>query len=261
MYFTNIVPLMHILSSGGPNIRDVPKMRVRIMLEASVGQAYEVLSLLANRIERWLPGLDKDRLQEEVIKDPERMAKSFGEFLRNGARAVIIVVASFVLKLVSCFSPSDFIGEDWTVWKGPANGNGFVGDEDRDVREDNFSEIDWSKAEFTTCLEDGEPRITGEEKLCRLKKSGEIRYGGRAFLSLLKDYQENGESSVLENLYRTKGIKYVDFFGLIIRAPNGSRNVLYLYRFGGGMWGWSYFWLVFKWGDKGFSAVSQVSSN
>ncbi len=223
------------------------------MSEATVGQAYEVLALLANRIEKWRPGLDKDCLQEEVIKDPERVAAQFAQFLKNGARAVIVFVVSFVLKLVSTFNPAEFINKDWLVWKGPANGDGKSGDEDRDVREDALSEIDWSKVDFDDCLEEGESSITGEEKLCRMKESGKILLGGRAFLTLWQDYQKNGEASVLEQLRKTQGITYVDFFGLVLRDPDGNRCVLYLF-FDGEQWRWNYYWLRFGWSRRNRSA-------
>lgn len=230
------------------------------MKAVSREQAVAVMATLMANVD-WNE-LDGKLLQDEVFADPKDAGKRFTQFLKNGAKAVVTVVASFVLKLASSFDSTEFIGKGWSVWKGPADGNGLEGDEDRDVREDDLAEIDWSHVEFETCLKEGESCITGEEKFCRLKKSGKICYGGRAFLSLWKDYQEKGESSVLENLYRTKGITYVDFFGLILRTSDGYRRVLYLFRRDGGRWGWGYYWLDRGWSCRNFSAVSaQVSSN
>lgn len=227
------------------------------MSEATVGQAYEILAMLANRIERWRSDLDKDRLQEEVISDPERMAKQFAEFLKNGAR--VGVVASLVLKLVVSFNPAEFIGPGWTIWKGSADRDGLNGDEDRDAREDALTEIDWGKVLFETCLKDNETIITGQEKLLRLKATNNVRLGGRAFLSLWQDWQKNKKNSVLEMLRKTRNINLA-FFGLVLRSPDCRRCVLCL-CFDGGEWRWRCYWLDPVWGTGYRSASLPSVSN
>src|SRR3989344_4756087 len=56
-----------------------------------------------------------------------------------------IVPECFKLACDKPFSPAEFIGKEWTVWKGPADGNGLGGEEDRDTREDTLSAIDWEQ--------------------------------------------------------------------------------------------------------------------
>lgn len=68
----------------------------------------------------------------------------------TGLRLVVrglakIVLEYFKLACDKSFSPTEFIGQGWTVWKGSADGNGLEGDEDRDVREDSLSVIDWEQ--------------------------------------------------------------------------------------------------------------------
>ena len=150
------------------------------------------------------------------------------------------------MELVEAFNPATFIGQGWSVWRGPADGKGLGGKEDRDVREDVITEVNWHKVLYETMLKDGDTSITGEEKLNRLKEMGNIRLGGRAFLSLWQDYQKNKENSVLEKLRITRNIRYVDFFGLILRSSDGARYVLALY-FLDGEWRWSSYWLGGGW--------------
>jgi hypothetical protein len=139
------------------------------------------------------------------------------------------------------FSPSEFMGEGWTVWKGPADGNGLEGPENRDVREDTLSVIDWEEVLLESHLQGEETSVYGEEKLRRANASGKIQLGGKAFLSLHEDYQANRENSVLEKL-RRKGVTCIYFFGLRLRGPSGRRDVLYL-CVSGSEWRWRYRYL------------------
>lgn len=211
----------------------------------TIGQSHNLISVLANNV-CW-DELDA-KIVQQIIDNPQEAGRQFTQFCKNSAKVFIYLVTSLVLKLVDKFSHTEFLGDDWKIVE-------------RDEREDSLTEIDWSKVDFATCLKDDEPRITGEEKLKRLKATDKIRLGGRAFLTLWEDYQEKKEVSVLKQLYNTKGIAYVDFFGLVLQAPHGSRRVLCLYRVGDGSWHWSYGWLAGAWVARCFSAVSQVSLN
>lgn len=158
------------------------------------------------------------------------------------------LIASFAV------DPARFIGKDWRIWRGPADGDGLTGEKDTDPRSQDTAEIEIARILFETCLREGENSIPGEEKLSRLKKAGHIRLGGNAFLGFWEDYQANKENSVLEWLYRTRKITYLDFFGDILRDPNGDRSVLYLCRRDDGQWGWSCNWLGVGWGAGILSA-------
>lgn len=125
------------------------------------------------------------------------------------------------------FDPSEFIGPKWSIIV-----------KEQDPRSAVLAEVDFAKAEFLTCLKKGESSIKGEKKLARLKKSGCVRFGATVFMGLWKDYQARGENSVLERLYREKGITYLDFFGDVLQFP-GGRRVLCLFRHVAGVWYWS----------------------
>lgn len=162
------------------------------------------------------------------------------------------------LALTKAFDPAVFIRKDWKVWRGPADGNGLEGEEDRDVREDSLELVDFERLILETNLQGKETLVHGEEKLRRLKAGENIRLGGKTFLALWEDYQARKaegkpEESVLERLRKSKKITCIYFFGLVVRSPGGGRRVLYLY-FGGGEWDWDHSWLGYRWSANGPSA-------
>lgn len=154
------------------------------------------------------------------------------------------------------FDPT-FIGKGWTTWKGPIDGNGLSGEEDVDPRGLALMEIEISRLLFEACLKKRESSIKGEEKLRRQKLMSIIRLGGNAFLGLWEDYQANKNNSVLEWLYRTYKITFLDFMGQVLRDPNGSRGVLFLYR-SDGKWNWYYNLLGSDWDASNPSACAQA---
>ncbi len=193
-----------------------------------LGQAMQFVGMLLTNV-AW--GNIKRDIQPLLMGDePGRIAQEFARFVENGCR--LIVGEPKVLRLDSShnFDPAEFIGQGWTVWRGPKDGNGLEGEEELDVKESNLAEIDFGQVLFETCLREGETSIKGEEKLQRMIAFGNIRLGGKAFLDLWLDWQANKENSVLEWLHRNRQITYLDFFGLVLRSPSGNRYVLYLYR-------------------------------
>jgi len=185
---------------------------------------------------------------------------------RNGVLTDLRLVLRGLAKIVreclklECqkpFSPEEFIGKGWTVWKGLADGNGLEGEEDRNAREDDLSIIDWEQVLLEDHLEGEETSVHGEEKLKRAIASGNIQLGGKAFLSLWEDCQANRENSVLEKL-RRKGVTCIYFFGLLLRDPDGDRDVLYL-CVDGSAWLWYCLWLGGRW-DAGGPSASLASN-
>jgi len=141
------------------------------------------------------------------------------------------------------FDPVRFIGEGWGIIP-----------EERDLRSAELSEVDFFTAIFETCLKEKETSIKGEEKLTRLKVGKSVRFGVTVFMGLWFDYEQCKEDSILERLYKEKGITYLDFFGDVLLGPRGFRSVLCLCRSAGGVWGWSYRWLDYDWNANNHSA-------
>jgi hypothetical protein len=212
------------------------------MASATIGQAFEVLSILANRVQ-W-ESLERDSLQEAAIKDPDRLAREFTAFLQNDCR---VNNGGLIVRTVP-LDPVKFIGQGWSIIP-----------EEQDARSTALTKVDFAAVGFAHCLETGETRITGEEKLRRLKASGVVRYGASVFHSLWLDYQAHKEDSVLENLYRLKGITYLDFFGDVLRRPDGVPYILCFHR-SGGEWHWRVDGLAAGWRKRNVSTVSPVAS-
>ncbi len=182
-------------------------------------------------------------------EDGERWLREFKKFLRKEACWVVSPVLA--IDRTKKFNPTTFIGPGWTIWRGPANGDGLYGDMEQDLDSLALKEVDW--ANFETFLHPGETSITGEEKFAQLKKSGKIVLDALVGEALLVDYKSRGSASVLENLRRERGIKYLDFFGTILRNPDGGRCVLYLCSVGG-QWHWRVRRLSDRWHSWHFSA-------
>jgi hypothetical protein len=199
----------------------------------------------------------RERVKKGVISFADAMDHLQAAF--DGKMSTSREKRSGIMKsfLTKSFDPVQFfgLGNGWSIWKGPADGDGKSGEEDIDPRSLAIAEVNVSEMIFETGLKDGETSIKGEEKLRRLKDdTGFIRFGGNVFMGLWLDYEANKENSVLEFLYQTKKIGYLDFFGTILRNSSGYRYVLYLYRSDGGEWDWDYYWLDDGWDARNLSA-------
>lgn len=168
-----------------------------------------------------------------------------------------VVRSYFKLALDKTFNPSEFIGKDWSVWKGPADGKGLEGDDDSVVES---GTVDFEQVALETHLQGIETSLNGEEKMRRARSDkNKAQLGGKAFLALWNDYQTRKaegkpEESILEKLRKSGKIgNVVYFFGLTLRSPNGYRNVLYL-CFDGPEWYWDCYWLVSDWNSGNPSA-------
>lgn len=185
-----------------------------------------------------------DALENAGYSPADITALGQSSVLLEQIRLVIIGLADIIrlqtkFKDIKAFSPAYFLGNGWAVWKGPIDGDGLNGQEDRDVREDDLSDINWSQVMFETNLKKDEKFVYGEEKMKRLKAGNNIRLGGRSFLFLWHDYRVNGSDSILESLSKS-GIENIYFFGLVLRGPNSQRLILYLGKDIQNKWHWSY---------------------
>ena len=198
----------------------------------SRGQALEVSGRFGVQVQ-W-DELDGDLLQKEVISlSPEEFGRRLTLFLKNGARPYLLGDLQVVPQP---FNPVEFIGKGWSLIP-----------EEHDARCDALTAVDLAKVDFATGLKEGETSIKGEEKLKRMKASKNLRLGATIFAGLWADYQVGKERSVLERLFQTYDITYLDFFGDILLHPDGNRHVLSLCRGDGGTWSWSYHWLGRDW--------------
>jgi hypothetical protein len=149
------------------------------------------------------------------------------------------------------FDPASFVGANWTIWRGPANGKGLEGDEDQDERSLALTEVDLSKVLFKSTLKARESSVNGEEKLRRLKAMNVIRLDAGVFQTFWEHREELPESWKKDE---NGNVRYIYFDGTILRDPCGNRCVLCLF-FDDGRWHWDYNWLGGDWNAQRPSAV------
>lgn len=149
------------------------------------------------------------------------------------------------------FDPVTFSGKGWSIWKGPIDGDGLTGEEDRDLREKKIEQFLLAEMLRKVCLKEGETSIKGEEKQVRLKADQKkVRLGLATFLFF------NQNLHLLEWLYKKLGVRYLDFPGLVLRSPGGSRYVFSFCRDDvRGGWSMDLNWLGLGRNDESFSAT------
>lgn len=149
------------------------------------------------------------------------------------------------------FNPAEFLGRGWSIWKGPADGDGFSGDEEQDTRSLGLTQLDLSKIHLAICLHRDENRTTGEEKFNRLKQANLICLDAKIFQTLWENQHLIPESWKEKTDGNTT---FIFFDGTILRGPGCLRAVLDLCWDGGG-WGWDFDWLEGVWHASDPSAV------
>jgi hypothetical protein len=123
------------------------------------------------------------------------------------------------------FDPAALFGCNWTIWRGPADGNGREGEEECDQRSWTISELDLSQVTLDVCLRDGEDYTDGEERHRRLKaeKADHVRLDPDFAVALRGDpgkYPDPWKRT-------TQGeIIFVHWDGYVLRHPGGYRASL-----------------------------------
>lgn len=223
---------------------------------ASFGQLHDILAVLANRVSvepdsPW-SRLNTQRVQDEVVKNPDRFVSSFISFIGNGAQLLMGELKKFAIDRSTPFDPAKFIGTGQSIWKGPKDGDGLTGDEEQDVRSLAITELDLSKLCFEHCLKEKESPITGETKLIRLSEnySQLIRPDARIAQALWEEPGHLTLEWIRVSLKRT----WFDFPGTVLRNSDGYRYFLYL-CWNDGQWFWYTSWLEDEWGVSGPSLL------
>jgi hypothetical protein len=188
-------------------------------------------------------------LQDLIVRDPKEAGRRFTAFLKNGTRFIIGVLKA-VIDRTKSFDLA-FVGARWTIWKGPATGDGLEGTEEQDVRSLALAEIDVNQIRLVTTLKDHETSVKGEERLKRLRAKGQILLDAAIFFMLWRNQHlipEAWKERVNGN------IQFITFDGTVLRGSGGDRYVLCLFWYDGG-WDWGVDWLVFDFDQDGVSAV------
>ncbi len=175
------------------------------------------------------------RVSDKIIATFTRQQHDWMERVLKGsldpvkvARAVQVIIDegnnnrsnNFILPTE--IDPATFIGKGWK-WA----------DTYVDARSLALPRVDFSKVLFETCLEEGEARITGKEKLHRLLDKDDIRLDPRFGVTLFK---EEGQKT-LKRLCEERGITHLDFPGRVLVNRAGEHCLFYLYLHSDDTWG------------------------
>lgn len=182
-----------------------------------------------NQFERlWKLQAKVNMLVLDGKRDPQRIANIYQEILQGSVRVSFDEKSSILpINRATPFNPTGSIGNGWTIWKGPINGNGdgLTGEEEQDKRSLALTELKLADIRLETGLVKKETSIKGETKLARLKKAGHIRLDAAIFETLW----ENQHLIPHQWKKETNGsTMYVYFDGTALRSPDGYRCVLYL---------------------------------
>jgi hypothetical protein len=182
-------------------------------------------------------------LQNAVMRNGVEAGRQFTGFLKNRCRLIVGEPKIIPIDRSTPFNPETFLGKGWTIWRGPADGNGLEGEEEQDARSLAITELDLSKIQLVTTLREGETVVKGEENLKRLREANYICLDAGIFQTFWN--QQELIPQLLKEL-TNGGITYVFFKGTTLRSSCGLRYALCLY-FDEGRWYWDCSWLVRVW--------------
>jgi hypothetical protein len=115
--------------------------------------------------------------------------------------------------------------ETYTIWRGPKDGEGLVGEEEQDSRSLLITELDPALLVKLSGLEEDETTVSTEIRYERVLPKG-IHLDAKIVEALIK---EKGQIT-LEWLYRALGVECVEFLGTTLRGNNGYRYSLCVTR-------------------------------
>lgn len=218
-------------------------------------RATRMLATLQNNVSvREVP----DATAEWIFQNPKEAGEQFTLFLKNGAHVLVGKIETIPIDRTTPFNPAEFIGAGWSIWKGPAEGNGLEGEEEQDARSLVLTMLDITRLRLETTLKGDETSVVGEGKFKRLQKMTDTRLDAGIFQTFWRNQHlipERFKAKTNGNITRI----YCD--GTVLRSPNGSRCVLCFYWGVGTLeWCWDYCGLGSRFGAFDPSAVSpQVS--
>jgi hypothetical protein len=187
------------------------------------GQIVKLTDVIAAALRK--SGLPSEPSQHVIELQGPRIAEKVVEDVRTRVEAYQRSVEPHILQRKP-FDPEKFLSKGWEIVERIGQRSGSNLDAGKIVRKD--------------YLKKGESSINGEERLRRIKANpGDIQLDGEDFLAL---YEEEDQKT-LRWLYETQGITWLSCWGIILRSPNGNRDVLCLYRDDGGSWDWDDRWV------------------
>lgn len=125
------------------------------------------------------------------------------------------------------FDPPSLFGGGYSVWRGPADGDGLEGEEDHDPRAQILTEIDFDTLRCVSVHQSAEEKVHGEEFVRRLRRSAGVTLDAYAFLAI---HERRLQGLPFTGDWATSGrLTCLCLVGTILRAPNGERNIAIVY--------------------------------
>lgn len=177
------------------------------------------------------PEVSDDALNK-ILQNPVRAGRNLLRFIQNGAEFVVGEIKKILIDRSQGFDIKKYLGDGWKI-------------DEEDERSLAITELDLTKIEFVTTLQDGETSIPVNEKLERLKKDGRVSLDAKMFQTFW-EYKEKIPPSWKEPI--NNYTRFVIFDGTVLRGPDGGRYVLFL-CWRGTRWEFGCRWL----GDPSFT--------
>ena len=220
-------------------------------MSKTIGLKQGIQGLLTLGNKAYWDQVDGDIFQKMMEDKDGQLGSQFTLFLKNGGKVIIGEPRIIRIDRSTPFDPSKFIGEGWTIWRGPTDGDGLTGEEDQDPRSLALTELDITRIQFKDMLKSGESYVNGEEKQKRLAQAGHICLDARIFQTMWENQH------LIPAIYKEPiggNTRCTYFDGTKLRSPGGDRCVLSLY-WNGGRWRWGYSWLDRDWRGRSPSVV------
>lgn len=172
--------------------------------------------------------------QQDAQYTIDLSASEFGQrmayFFQAGMPDVRNLVQGPLIFTVEDCDISSFLGDGFDYWRGIRASNGIKGMRDETDEAAKMVYCDARKIISKSYYQDDDDNVDGETLIKRAELSENILLGIRHCYSLWREYKGNTTMSILEYLYKEKGIDFVYFSGTILRNPYGKRAIACLYR-------------------------------
>ena len=124
----------------------------------TIGQSHNVISILANNV-NWDALANSGDVLQWIIEHPRESGEQFTLFLSNGGKMILGEPRIILIDRNMPFDPVKLLSTGWTI-------------EEQDERSLALTRVNLANVRLEHMLKKGEGRITGEERLKRLKNLG-----------------------------------------------------------------------------------------
>lgn len=134
------------------------------------------------------------------------------------------------------FDPEEFLGAGWGFWRGSKDGDGLEGDLEEVEKSRTITQIDLSRVQAYSGLEEGELNQTGDVIVSRLEKEDRdiVPLDLDVFQVFWNDKPHMPQC--FRHTVGSAGVTFVFFDGQTLRSPEGKRVNMCMYQDHVGIW-------------------------